>query len=224
MNALKKFNYNYFLKTLNIKKYFLIKVYASLIFQIFIAFVVLMYAEKNNIQLTKFQYIGIFIGSILILFSLYIIESPIIKFIFLTIFSCLIGLTLSARVDMNNDQELEIVKKAFIATCFIFVYLVLFGFFAVFMGARISPVVSITLFFALLILIIVSFIFSITGNYDKYRKIFAGAIIFLFSIFIIYDTVEILDRNYFGDFITATVDYFLDFINLFSGLLEMQSD
>lgn len=71
------------------------------------------------------------------------------------------------------------------------------------------------LFLALLVLIIVVFILSISGKYSIYRKGIAGVVILLFSCFIAYDTVQILDRNYDGDFIDGSLDYFLDFINLF---------
>jgi FtsH-binding integral membrane protein len=40
--------------------------------------------------------------------------------------------------------------------------------------------------------------------------------IVLFSIYIIYDTNNILQKNYYGDFITASLDYYLDILNLFS--------
>jgi len=221
---LQKFNYDYFIKTLDQKKFFLAQVYATLIFEIFIAYIVLMYAENRDINLTRVQYIGLIIFLFVIIISIVFIKSPLIKFILFTIFAGGIGLLFSTRIDIKNGEnssENEIVKKAFITTCSIFVYLTIFGFFAVFMGARISPIVSITLFFLLLLLIIVIFILSIAGKYMMYRKIIAGFIILLFSIFIVYDTISILDRDYSGDFITAAIDYFLDFINIFSSLLGL---
>jgi FtsH-binding integral membrane protein len=219
------FNYDYFIQTLDQKKYFLAQVYATLIFEIFIAYIVLMYAENRNITFTRVQYICLIIFTFLTLISIVFIDLPFIKFILFTLFSGLIGLLFSTRIDLKNGEnateENDIVKKAFITTCSIFVYLTIFGFFAAFMGARISPVVSITLFFLLLLLIIVIFILSIAGTYMMYRKIIAGFIILLFSLFIIYDTISILDRNYAGDFITAAIDYFLDFINIFSALIGL---
>jgi len=221
---LQNFNYSYFIKTLNQKKFFLGQVYATLIFEIFIAYVVLMYSENRNIQLTRIQYFGLLIGLFLIIISIAFMTSPFMKFILFTIFAGGIGLMFSLRIDIKNGENAEetneIVKKAFITTCSVFIFLTLFGFFAAFMGARISPVVSISLLFALLLLIIVTFVLSLTGKYAMYHKLIAGAIIFLFSIFIVYDTVSILDRNYSGDFITAALDYFLDFINMFSALLQ----
>jgi len=218
-----KFNYDYFIKTLDQKKFFLAQVYTTLIFEIFIAYIVLMYAENRDINLTRVQYIGLIISLFVIIISIVFIKSPLIKFILFTIFAGGIGLLFSTRIDIKNgknaSEENEIVKKAFITTCSIFVYLTIFGFFTAFMGTRISPVVSITLFFLLLLLIIVIFILSIAGKYMLYHKIIAGFIILLFSVFIVYDTISILDRDYSGDFITASIDYFLDFINIFSSLL-----
>ena len=219
-----KFNYDYFIQTLNQKKFFLAQVYATLIFEIFIAYIVLMYAENRDVNLTRVQYIGLIIFLFVLIISIVFIKSPLIKFILFTIFAGGVGLLFSTRIDIKNgenESENEIVKKAFITTCSIFVYLTIFGFFAAFMGARISPIVSITLFCILLLLIIVIFILSIAGKYMMYRKIIAGFIILLFSVFIVYDTISILDRDYSGDFITAAIDYFLDFINIFSSLLGL---
>jgi len=43
---------------------------------------------------------------------------------------------------------------------------------------------------------------------------------FLFGLFVIVDTNAILQKNYNGDFVQATLDYFLDFINLLSFVEE----
>jgi FtsH-binding integral membrane protein len=42
----------------------------------------------------------------------------------------------------------------------------------------------------------------------------------LFSLYIIYDTNHILQREYYGDFITASMDYYLDILNVFVNLLS----
>ena len=42
----------------------------------------------------------------------------------------------------------------------------------------------------------------------------------LFSIYIVYDTNRILQKDYFGDFVTASLDYYLDIINIFIRLLS----
>ena len=39
-------------------------------------------------------------------------------------------------------------------------------------------------------------------------------------MFIVYDTQQILSKNYQGDFISASMDYYLDIINLFVNMLR----
>lgn len=213
--------YNNFIKNLNNKKIFLLQVFSTLIFQIFIAYVVLMYAEHRHLVYSMMHFIGIVLVTFIIIISIQFVQSPIIKFILFTLFSSCIGLILSFRLDLNNEEENEIAKKAFITTVGIFIYIVLFGFFLSFLGVQVPYQVGVGLFLALLILIIAIFILSISGKYPMYHKTIAGIVIFLFSCFIMYDTLQILDKNYYGDFITASIDYFLDFINLFSGVLNM---
>jgi FtsH-binding integral membrane protein len=41
----------------------------------------------------------------------------------------------------------------------------------------------------------------------------------LFSLYVVYDTNVILQRNYNGGFIMASMDYYLDILNLFSNIL-----
>jgi len=43
----------------------------------------------------------------------------------------------------------------------------------------------------------------------------------LFSMYIIYDTNAILQRNYYGDFIRASLDYYLDVLNIFVDLINI---
>jgi FtsH-binding integral membrane protein len=52
------------------------------------------------------------------------------------------------------------------------------------------------------------------------KKVLAYIGLALFSLFVVYDTNQILSREYRGDFITASMDYYLDILNLFSNLLS----
>jgi hypothetical protein len=54
-----KNSYNNFIKNLNNKKVFLLEVFSTLIFQVFIAYIVLMYAEHHELINTKIHFIGI---------------------------------------------------------------------------------------------------------------------------------------------------------------------
>jgi FtsH-binding integral membrane protein len=216
-----KNSYNNFIKNLNNKKIFLLEVFSTLIFQIFVAYIILMYSEHHELINTKIHFIALVLVLFIIIITMGFVQSPFIKFILFTLFSSCIGLLLSYRLDMNNKEENEIAKKSFITTVGIFIYIVIFGFFLSFLGVRIPYQVGVGLFLALLLLIIAIFVLSISGKYPMYHKAIAGIVIFLFSCFIMYDTVQILDKDYYGDFISASLDYFLDILNLFSGVLNL---
>ena len=213
--------YSNFITNISNKKVFLVQVYATLIFQIWLAYIVLLYAENHNFMQSKIMFFGTIIALFVIIIVISMIQSPIIKFVLFCLFSGLVGLMLSYRVDLKNPEELEIVKKAFITTVCVFIFIVLFGFFLAFMGVTVPPIVGVILFFALLILIIVTFVLSLTGQYPAYHKYIAGFIIFLFSIFIAYDTMNILDKNNNSNFVNGALDYFLDFLNMFSAFLNL---
>jgi FtsH-binding integral membrane protein len=63
-----------------------------------------------------------------------------------------------------------------------------------------------------------------TGAISGFYKLLSIVSILLFSMFIIYDTNVILQRNYVGDFITASLDYYLDIINIFINLLNFNNN
>lgn len=211
-----KYLYTNFINQLSKKKFFLIKIFCNLIFQILIAYIVLLYSENKNLIYSRIHFIMIIIALFIIMFMIHFIKLLFIKFILFCIFSGLVGLLFSYKFNLKNKEETEISKKAFITTICIFIYIVLFSFFLIYIGVKIPYQFGIVLFILLLIIIII-FIKSITGKY-KYYKIISGFIIFVFSLFIAYDTIRIMDRNYDGDFITASTDYFLDLINIFADL------
>jgi FtsH-binding integral membrane protein len=51
-------------------------------------------------------------------------------------------------------------------------------------------------------------------------KFFSMVAILLFSMYIIYNTNQIMQRDYNGDFIRASLDYYLDILNLFLNLFS----
>jgi FtsH-binding integral membrane protein len=61
------------------------------------------------------------------------------------------------------------------------------------------------------------------GTYSAAIKGLSVVGLALFSLFVIYDTNTILQRNYYGDFITASLDYYLDIINIFLNLVNFEN-
>jgi len=97
----------------------------------------------------------------------------------------------------------------------------LFGATLIMFGVKLGLQFAAFLFFALLLLIIVQLVTIFSGATTAFMK---GVTIFsliLFSIYIIYDTNNILQREYYGDFITASLDYYLDILNVFIDLVGL---
>jgi FtsH-binding integral membrane protein len=78
---------------------------------------------------------------------------------------------------------------------------------------------ALILFFALLALIIISIVQYFIVQSSLLKKLLVIGSLIIFSIYIVYDTNTILQRDYSGDFISASLNYYLDLINIFSALL-----
>ena len=119
------------------------------------------------------------------------------KFGLFTMISILMGAYLSPQAN---------IKEALLEVVTIFIGMFILGLLSVQFGFDLRPL-GILLFFGLLALILAR-LFS--PGEKKYAKI--GSL--LFSLFVVFDTNNILKKNYGGDFIDASLDYFLDILNL----------
>jgi FtsH-binding integral membrane protein len=119
---------------------------------------------------------------------------------------------------------LEMIKAVIFSVFGIFISLIMFAVGLLTFGIQISNRFGIVLLFALLLLIISKIIFMVAGTYSTYSKAIAIIGVGLFAIYILYDTHQILQRNYFGDFVTASLDYYLDFINIVGSLLNYNNN
>lgn len=90
-------------------------------------------------------------------------------------------------------------------------------------GINLGPKVGSLLFWSLLSLLIARLVFIGGLQMSGAKKILAFLGLLIFSIYVVYDTNKILQRNYAGDFITASMDYYLDILNLFSNSTEMNN-
>ena len=215
-------NFKDLIKLLNQKKEFMAKVFLNLILQLTIIGVVCSKAENYDIIKSGFQYFGLFIVMLILLFIMATIQNPFIKFILFTIFSVLMGIILSRRTKYSSS---EVIKTAIFGTLGIFVGMFIFTLMLLMMGIDVGEKFGIFLLFALIILIIVTIISIFMKASPMTFKVLAGISLFIFSLFIVYDTTNILIRDYYGnDFITASLDYLLDIVNIFIDLLNLSSD
>jgi FtsH-binding integral membrane protein len=97
-------------------------------------------------------------------------------------------------------------REALLEVIAIFIAMVIAGFVTVQLGLNLQ-FMGLILFFGLLTLLIVRLFRPGDKSYAK-----IGALIFM--LYIVYDTNQILQRNYGGDFVNASLDYFTDIINL----------
>lgn len=217
-----KRNVNDILKLFNEKKEFLAKVFLHLILQLTIIGIVCSKAENMDIIKNGYQYFGMFILMIILIIFMVSIQNPFIKFLLFTIFSVLMGITLSERTRYTNR---EAIKTAIFGTLGIFVAMFLFTIVLLMLGIEVDSTFGLFLLEALIIMIIVLITSYFMKASSTTYKIITGIFLFIFSLFIIYDTTNILIRDYYGnDFITASLDYLLDIVNIFIDLLTISNN
>ena len=75
------------------------------------------------------------------------------------------------------------------------------------------------LFFALLVLLIGGIVHYFIYLSSIFKKALLGFTLILFSLYVVYVTNIVLQRDYGGDFITASLDYYLEIFNICVALL-----
>lgn len=184
---------------------FLSKVFANLIFQSLVTYGF----AKATIEDPKMSeafaknaltyMIAWFVALLMFAFT----KNIITRFMLFTAMSAVAGMFLGVRGKKDA-------KEALLDAVTIFIAMFTLGVITYMLGYDLRALGSVL--FVTLIGLILLRLFS--GK--KYTEI----IIPLFALFVVYDTNNILRRNYEGNFVGASFDYFTDILNLFSGLLE----
>jgi len=169
--------------------------------------------KKFNSKLIG-AYVAIFV---IILILAFITMPPWLKFILFSLFSTAFGVILGYR---KSGIDPGIVKTALVGTASIFVAMFAFGVALIASGIKLGFKFGLGLLIALFFLIIITIVQFFIPESSLLKKILVIGSLMVFSLYIMYDTNNILQRNYYGDFITASLDYYLDIINIFSGLLS----
>jgi FtsH-binding integral membrane protein len=207
-------------KLISEKKGFFALILATLISQLSITYYVsenVKIEEEDGKKKINNKIFGAYIAAFIIILILAFITMPTwLKFILFSIFSGAFGVILGYR---KSGVDPGIVKSALVGTASIFVTMFAFGLALIASGIKLGLQFGLGLFFALLLLIIISIVNFFIVESSLLKKILVIGSLLIFSIYIVYDTNNILQRNYNGDFITASLDYYLDIINIFKGLL-----
>ena len=191
-------------------------VFGHLIFQIFVAYRAAEATSGNaymkDIARSNALLIGIVGLALVLLLSLVRLPIPIK----VAVFSLLAYISGMALHNVPNLQEslLEVVG--------IFIGMLVAGIFTVRIGYKLDILGQI-LFFSLLTILIarVINIYVRRTRVEERNSIVPSRILtILFALFVVYDTNKILQRNYSGNFVNASLDYFLDIFNLIRSVSE----
>ena len=202
---------------INEKKEFLIYVFANLIVQLGITYYVMMNYNAN----LEMSHLLLFLSQLFIIFILAFLPMPAwLKFILFSVFSVTFGIMLSS---LKKTVDPAILKTALFGTMGIFGAMFLAGVSLLLFGVQLGLRFGLGLLYALLLLIVASIVFMFMGTYSNAVKGLSVVGLLLFSLFVVYDTNTILQRNYYGDFITASMDYYLDILNIFLNLVNFEN-
>ena len=142
--------------------------------------------------------------------------SQFFKFILMTIFSAIWGLIF---ISLKNHIPKEIIKTAILGALGIFVGFFIFGLLLYAFGIYLDHRYGFVLLGLLLLLIITNIVLFLMDKYHGVHKFMAIISIILFSLFIIYDTNNIL-YNDSNDAIGASMSYYLDIMNIFINMVN----
>jgi FtsH-binding integral membrane protein len=195
---------------------FMAGVFGHLIFQIFVAYRAAEATSGNaymkDIARSNALLIGIVGLALVLLLSLVRLPIPIK----VAVFSLLAYISGMALHNVPNLQE------ALLEVAGIFIGMLVAGIFTVQMGYKLDILGQI-LFFSLLTILIARVINTYvrrTRVGEKNSLVPSRILTILFALFVVYDTNKILQRNYSGNFVNASLDYFLDIFNLIRSVGE----
>lgn len=189
---------------------FMAGVFGHLIFQTFVAYRAAEATSGNaymkDIARSNALLIGIISLVILLLLTLLRLPVPV-KVLLFTMLAYITGMTL------HNIPDLQ---EALLEVIGIFILMFTMGVFTVQMGFKLNTFGNV-LFFSLLTVLIARIINASrtpTTTRARNNKAYTKILTLIFVLFVVYDTNKILQRNYSGNFVNASLDYFVDIINL----------
>lgn len=207
------------------KKELMFCIFLTLIFQLVVTTITMKLDYKHQL-LEKQSIIVIIIGIIITFVLIYLMVSTklpfIVKQLVFVLFSIIWGLLLSQGIHAIKDPK--IIEGAALATLINTLLMLIVGFVIVYMGVDLGWM-GIYLMMGLFVLITISFIRVFTPESPMVNKVVSCVSIILFSMFILYDTNNILLKyNGKDDCIRGGLDYYLDIFNLFTNYLNLENN
>jgi FtsH-binding integral membrane protein len=205
------------------KRKFLSYVFMNLFFQLCITYYVMNRKTNPDINI-----LYLFIAQITIILILAYVKLPeIVKLLLFTLFSYLFGLTFYDLKEKYNYNK-EVINVAISGAASVFLSMMIVGVVLIAGGIKLGYKFGLLLYVSLIALIIARLIFFISRNKDERtvemsdrHKLYSTIGILIFAGYVLYNTNRILQKNYKEHYITASLDYYLDFINLFADSLYL---
>lgn len=170
-------------------------VFTNLMFQCFVAYTAAVQSDKAHVNTNLLLYLLAFIGTFM---SLILVKMSVpVKVAVFTLFSAVSGALLS-----RNPRTPQLIQEV----GFIFAGMLLLGLVSVQLNVDLRPYAPL-LIAALMGLIVVQL-------FGAERKDVGRIGTLLFAMFVVFNTNTILQTDYDGDFVQASLDYFIDIMNL----------
>jgi FtsH-binding integral membrane protein len=185
---------------------FMSKVFANLILQGGVAYTAAL-QRSPHVARNILVYTLMFVMAVLaMIFASLSIQ---VRFFLFTIISMLFGAILGAARDLDK----RVIQETLGDIVGVFVAMFVLGAISVQFNVNIFPL-------ALLLLMgLIGLMISRAVVSTEKRSAFSKAFVVVFAVYILVDTNLILQRNYSGDFVDASFDYFTDISQMFSGLV-----
>lgn len=206
------------------KRSFLTAVYATLIVQLCITFAIV-YSFRNHPGLSRAtkqsMWLYLFVSLALILILSFVPMPTWVKLIVFALFSVVNGALLH-HVSVVLPKEL--IDQALVGTIGVFVGMTILAFILAAMGVDLSWM-ALLLFGALVGLLVASLVvLFVNPKSPRLQKAIIMFGLVLFAVYVTFETNIMLQKDYARDFVSAAINLYLDFINIFIRMLTLNSN
>ena len=214
-------NISQLFKLISEKKLFLALIFFNLILQHYISYYVSYNIdieaekEKNPYKYNIIIISAYILTAIFIYLLIFVPMSILLKFIVFSLFSIVFGIIYAS---LKHYLDPNFIQGAAVGTTIMFIFMILFGPALIMSGIRYTNKFAFGLFYAVLLLLILGVVQYFMYNYLVITKLLLIALAILFTLYIVNTTNNILLRDYEGDFITASFDYYIDMSNFLTAL------
>ena len=139
----------------------------------------------------------------------------LLKLIIFSLFSIVFGLIYAS---LKHIFDPNIIHGTAVGATIIYVFMILFGHALINSNIKYTNKVAFGIFYSVILLIILGIVQYFIYNYLLISKLLLIGTAILVVLYIVNTTNNILLRDYEGDFITASFDYYIDISNFFNAL------